>query len=175
LSMENTQTREIPLSKGQVAIVDAKHYDRIVAMGRWQANFCKDTGSHYALMRKGPRKSKRTFMMHRVVMNAPPGTMVDHIRTGDTLRNTEENLRLATRSQNCAHARMNKRNRSGFKGVSLNKTYGTWRAQVTINGWRWVRHFKTKEEAARAYDAKAKEIYGEFAVLNFPEVAGQSW
>lgn len=31
--------------------------------------------------------------------------------------------------------------------------------------------YKSIEEAARVYDIKAKELFGEFAWLNFPEIS----
>lgn len=32
----------------------------------------------------------------------------------------------------------------------------------------YLGNYHTPEDAARAYDAKAREIYGEFACVNFP-------
>ena|SRR5580704_14271781 len=59
---------------------------------------------------------------------------------------------------------------SQFKGVT--KRHGRWIAQVNLNKVRYLLgSFPTEEEAARAYDAKAKELFGEFACLNFPEPA----
>jgi hypothetical protein len=166
--MESTPTREIPLTKGQVAIVDAKHYDRIVAMGKWHALFCKATNSYYAAR---SQTKKRYVYMHRLVMNAPPGAIVDHRRQSETLRNTEDNLRLVTRRQNNLNSRSRKHNTSGFRGIALTRS-GKWCAHVSLgNGKIWSKTIEDKEEAARAFDAKAKEVYGEFAMLNFPEVA----
>lgn len=103
----------------------------------------------------------------------PPGFLVDHIN-GDKLDNRRSNLRLATRSQN----EMNKLKRrthkgrpatSKYKGVCLNtgKRKKKWRAFLTIDGKRvQLGAYYSEREAALAYNAKAKEVYGEFALLN---------
>lgn len=60
-------------------------------------------------------------------------------------------------------------NTSGFRGVYWEKTRGKWKAQATLN--RKNLHlgmFSSKEDAARAYDRKAREIHGPSAILNFP-------
>jgi hypothetical protein len=63
------------------------------------------------------------------------------------------------------------RNSSGFKGVSTSdKKNKPWRAVVRQDGRQsFVGYYATAEEAARAYDARAISIYGEHALLNFPE------
>ncbi|MEN6337259.1 MAG: AP2 domain-containing protein [Phycisphaerales bacterium] len=59
---------------------------------------------------------------------------------------------------------------SRFKGVWFEKRVGKWRATIHIKGKSiWIGHFATEEEAARAYDRRAVELFGEFARLNFPE------
>ena len=55
-------------------------------------------------------------------------------------------------------------NTSGFKGVSLHKPTGKYRAYITIN--RQTRHlglFPNPEEAYEVYLLAARELHGEFA------------
>lgn len=109
----------------------------------------------------------KTVYLHRLVMGAETGQEVDHIN-GDGLDNSRENLRIATRSQNCAN-RTDYRPKSGFRGVYAQPHGHTWQVKISVGG-RMVRggNFADPEAAARKYDELAREHYGEFAVLNFP-------
>lgn len=54
------------------------------------------------------------------------------------------------------------------KGVSA-EPRGKWRAAIRHLGTRrYIGVYNTEEEAARAYDAAAIELCGEFAYVNFP-------
>jgi hypothetical protein len=103
--------------------------------------------------------------MHQVLF--PDSEEIDHI-DHDGLNNRRSNLRAATSSQN----KMNRRKRSGtssaFLGVSSNGE--KWRAQLVAHGQKYeLGLFNSEIEAARARDAKAKELHGMFAVLNFSQ------
>lgn len=108
-------------------------------------------------------RSGGLFYMHRLILSAPKGLDVDH-KNGNGLDNRRANIRVCSRSQNNA----NKRNfwaASGIKGVYLNKTRGTWSADIAKDKirYRLGSSFKSAEEAGAAYRAKAIELYGEFA------------
>ena len=107
--------------------------------------------------------------MHRFIMKPKSNEYVDHIN-GDKLDNRKENLRICTKKENQRNQKVRKDNTSGYKGVAL-MAGKYWRAYITSGGSRQkhLGNFKTKEEAARAYDEKAKEYFGEFARLNFPK------
>ena len=57
---------------------------------------------------------------------------------------------------------------SKFKGVFLDTRRNKWRAHINLNGKKqWLGRYDSEEEAARAHDAKAIELFGIFADLNF--------
>ena len=112
---------------------------------------------------------KRRFYEHRIAWymmtgQDPTGFEVDHIN-GDKSDNRFSNLRLATSQTNKANCGLTASNSSGFKGVHARGS--RWIAGITHN--RRLIHigmFKTAEEATTAYDAKAVELFGEYALTN---------
>jgi len=93
-----------------------------------------------------------------------PEHEIDHADL-DKTNNAWSNLRSATPSQNKANKRPLSTNTSGFKGVFRGKPRAKpWRAAIMVDGKRLeLGHFLTKEDAASAYNQKARELRGEFA------------
>jgi HNH endonuclease/AP2 domain len=105
--------------------------------------------------------------MHRAILGAQPGQMVDH-RNHDTLDNRRENLRFCSYSENAQNSRKHSNNTSGFKGVSWYARSNRWVAYINLNGKRiHIGYVRDKDEAILARDAAVKCAYGEFGVLNF--------
>lgn len=158
-------TREIPLTKGQVALVDDEDYTWAASI-RWQYSATGGEGRQgYAISRPGSRKTVKTVYMHRVIAGARRGEVVDHI-DGDKLNNRRSNLRPCSHTENARNRPKTARNTSGFKGVK--REGRRWIATIRVEGrQRRVGAFDTVIEGARAYDIAAIEHYGEFARLNF--------
>lgn len=112
------------------------------------------------------RKSHgRQVYLHRLILGAPVGQMVDHIN-GDGLDNRRFNLRLCSHAENARNCQLAKNNRSGFKGV-CKASRNRWTAQIRVNGQHvYLGHFDDPRVAAHAYNRAAVELHGEFARLN---------
>jgi hypothetical protein len=153
--------RYIALTRGKFAIVDAADYERLNRY-RWNAF---DSGGKVYARRSVPGG---TVLMHRVIMNAPPGMVVDHI-DGNALNDRRSNLRLCTPQQN-EHNKRPRGRHSRYKGVYPHGR--KWEARIKHNGrTHHLGLFEDQTEAARARDEKAREFQGRFAYLNFPEDA----
>jgi len=109
-------------------------------------------------------KKGKTIYMHRIVANTPVGKQTDHINL-NKLDNRKENLRTCTRKQNSGNIPLSKHNTSGLKGVGFH--HKKWRAFISNkNKHIHLGYFSTKELAVEAYNTKALELFGEFALLN---------
>lgn len=120
-----------------------------------------DTQFGYRVIRIG-----RLYLAHRLAWlhyyGEWPLQFIDHIN-GDGFDNRIANLRDVTRQENALNSGTRKTNHSGFRGVSLYKPNGKWRARINLNGKeKSLGYFKTKELAVKAYEVAAKEVYGEF-------------
>jgi len=154
--------RYIPLTQGKFTIVDAEGYDRF-SKYKWHCRRSKNKFYAY----RTERKTRKTIGMHREIIGAPPGLLVDHI-DGNGLNNRKSNLRLCTYSQNTYNRRPNRNSISKYKGVTYHKRNKKWEAKIIFNGkFIYLGGFDDEKEAALAYDRKAGELFGEFAYLNF--------
>lgn len=159
--------KEIPLTRGMVALVDDADYEALAA-NKWYSGHVPGKNTCYARRDAGGRKSRVRLAMHRVILGAGPNDLVDHVN-GNGLDNRRVNLRLASNAQNRANTPKRKLDASSrYKGVSWNKARGLWRADIRVGDrQRTLGYFASEEEAARVYDAEAQKAWGEFALCNF--------
>lgn len=160
--------KEVQLTQGKIALVDDADAVRVL-MYRWSA-VCGDTGLWYAKSRlKGT--SPRSVYLHRFILGLSVGDpRVDH-RNGDGLDCQRLNLRIATAAQNTYNMKVRTTSTTGLKGVTPRR--GRWDASIQYEGRRcYLGTYVTPQDAARVYDAKARELFGEFARINFPDYFG---
>jgi len=156
-------TNENVDDKHRYAIVDPDDYQKL-SQHHWQLLEGESKKCYAACL-----ENRKIVYMHRVIMNAPKGKLVDH-RNGEGLDNTKRNLRFATPSQNCCNRTRTKSGSSKYRGVRYHKKKGKWEATICYNGiYKHLGTFENEEDAARAYDEAAKIYHGEFAVLNFDD------
>jgi hypothetical protein len=115
-------------------------------------------------------KKSRIIGMHRVIMGDPKGKLIDHINMNG-LDNRKSNLRICGKRENSINGSIKSNNTSGYKGVHKNNRGSyPWRVNLKANGKQvFAGYFYDVKEAAKAYNEKALELYGEYARLNIIE------
>lgn len=151
----------IELNKGVFTKVDAEDYDYL---NQWKWYLLKSKCNYYAI--RTSRPDNKLIQLHRVVIKAKKGEIVDHINR-DKLDNRKCNLRICTISQNNQNSKLNKINKSGFHGVSWHKRVKKYVSQIACNNKKiHIGYYTCKKDAAKAYNAAAIKFHGEFAKLN---------
>lgn len=155
--------KEIPLTRGRVALVDDEDFDAVICH-RWHCAV-RPNGRCYARTSIG---RGRVVYMHRLIMQAPPHMDIDHANR-DGLDNRRGNLRVCTRGENLRNSTVRRDSKTGYKGVSyhghgLNRP---WMAHIHYNGKHLViGYYRTPEEAAIAHDHAVRYYHGVFARTN---------
>jgi hypothetical protein len=157
-------SKEIPLTRGYVAIVDDANWHELQQY-KW----------HYqnGYAGRSEHGTRRYVMMHRVIMQAEPHQTIDHIN-GNGLDNRRANLRFATPQQNAFNSKK-RPGSSRYKGVSQERD--KWLATIRA-GEKQIKlgRFEVELHAALAYDKASLEKHGEYGKRNFTsEVFAVLW
>jgi hypothetical protein len=157
------------LKSGYVVLIDDEELHKTEGYG-WSPSFDSNNGSKKLpyIVAHSSRKNyakDHTIRLHRLIMNAQKGQIVDHIN-GNPLDNRKVNLRFATPAQNNANSIKSKLTKNKYKGAyfAKGKNGKQWRSIITVGRKRiHLGYFCTPEEANAAYLEAAVQHYGEFA------------
>ena len=144
--------------KGYDVEIDAEDAERVQAHSWWVSSSPETDGRVLCFT---TTINKKKVKLHRFIMGAPPGQVVDHW-DGNRLNNKKSNLRACSISQNSKNVKMSTHNKSGYRGVSWSKEVKKWRATISLECKQLhLGYFDSAEEASAAYEEAADLYYGD--------------
>ncbi len=156
--------KTISLTQNKIAWVDDDDYERLNQY-KWHA--IRYNTKYYPTRHEHKKGKQRRILMHRQILNVPAGMDCDH-KDHDGLHNGRDNLRIATRAENCRNRRPYKIGTSRYKGVCWHRRSSKWCARIRVQG-RLIHlgMFFSETKAALAYDKAAHNYFRQFAYSNF--------
>lgn len=153
--------KRIPLTQGKFAIVDDEDYEWL-NQWKWTLNRCGKDGKYLYAGREANGKQIR---MHRQILGLTKNDpeMADHINHNG-LDNRKCNVRICSNQQNQANSKRKNVGSSKYLGVRWHNN--KWAASIGKKRSH-IGYYKNEIDAAKAYDKKAKELFGEYAHTNF--------
>lgn len=159
-------------SKGELFYVDACDYPMIKDIC-WHVHIQKirhedGTIGEYKYITGRDLKSGKDVVLSRYLMGIDDddSVVIDHWN-GNTFDNRRQNLRICTQAENCQNKRLSNLTSTKIKGVTYDKESNKYIARI---GYKYRRYFLGRfdclYDAAKAYNDKALELFGEFAKLN---------
>lgn len=149
---ETRQSWVLPITRGLETLIDEED---VAELGKY--NWCWNPFRKTCGYVSRTANSKAAFM-HRQIMNAPRGMVVDHIN-GNSLDNRKSNLRICTHRENSQNTY---KHRSGkLVGCYFHKRSKKWEARIEVNGVRkCLGSYATDLEAHEVYKAALEKIAG---------------
>lgn len=126
--MKKVILNKMQWDKNLFALVDDEYFENVDKYP-WNVHKGK-SGILYAISHP---HINRVIYMHRLIMDAKEGQIIDHINRNG-LDNRKENLRFCDYSLNAMNSKSPSDNTSGVKGVYWNKQRNKWQAQIVVNG-----------------------------------------
>ena len=156
-------SKEIPLTKGYVAIVDDEDFE---FLSKWKWHEDQGYAKRSSRIEGSWPTKYKIIPMHRVIMKTPDDMDVDHIDHNKT-NNQKINLRNVTRSQNNMNRFSQNGSTSSYKGVCWDSNRKRWMAKIGLSGkTKYLGRFEKEEDAALAYNFAALEYFGEYSMVN---------
>lgn len=149
---------QIILLNGQSCLVDDDDFDFLKCFSWYSTKGYAARSVTTEEKRQGLRGG---IKMHRQIMNAKRGQIVDHINM-DTLDNRKCNLRFCTNSQNHANGRCRPTvgRTSKYRGVAWSNEKQCWRAYVVCKFKQThIGYFHNEVDAAKAYDFELRRLF----------------
>jgi hypothetical protein len=163
--------KKLLTNKGKVSLVSDEDF-KFLSRYTWHQD-----KKGYFIARSGDLRGQRLNRVIAERMGLDMSGQIDH-EDRDRSNNQRNNLRAATNGLNRANSGLNKNNKSGFKGVHLqrrrpstpgrevrsDKMGDRWVAQINVRSKKiHLGYFDTPEEAHEVYKAAALKHFGEFA------------
>lgn len=161
--------KEIPLTRGMVALVDDEDFDRVNKF-KWNAN--KISNTYYACRSVKIPKTRNSvcIYMHRLILGLTVSTQYADHKDHNGLNNQKNNLRICAHHQNLTNLKKRQNTSSKYFGVCFYpnlKQPNKYASYISSKGKRYpLGYYTTEREAALVYNDAAIKLHGEFAKQN---------